>query len=194
MQWTLTLGMLGLLLMGSGCSNTRMESSWTNPEIKNLNFKKVVAIAAVDNIGMRRTAEDEMVRSLEGVSGVASYRILGDKVPKDSAALRQFLTQQGFDGAVLLQVQGVDTEYNYAPQPTPTVGLYGYYDTGYYGTGMYVPTRVVRVQTNIFDVASGKLVWSGTSRTSDPSSIKSLVDSVGDEARKDLQKQGLLPS
>jgi hypothetical protein len=52
--------------------------------------------------------------------------------------------------------------------------------------------RVIRVQTNIFDVTSGKLVWSGTSKTSDPSSVKSLVDSVGKEARKDLQKQGLI--
>ncbi len=83
--------------------------------------------------------------------------------------------------------------------PTPSAHYGGYY--GYYGSswdvvhepGYYQTHTIVRLETNLYDVGTGELVWSGQSETFNPSSLKDSIDSVTKAVAKRLRKESLIP-
>jgi hypothetical protein len=78
-----------------------------------------------------------------------------------------------------------------------TGGYWGHY--GYDGGAvMYDPGTVrtdtiLKLQINIYSLAEGKLLWSGVSRTLNPSRIEKLVEDVTNAVREDLSDRGLAP-
>ena len=52
---------------------------------------------------------------------------------------------------------------------------------------------ILRLQVNIYSLAEDKLLWSGVSRTTNPSGVDALVREVAEAVRDDLVKRGLLP-
>jgi hypothetical protein len=50
----------------------------------------------------------------------------------------------------------------------------------------------VFLETNIYDVARRKLIWSARSETFDPSSERSLVKGLVKAVTNDLREQGML--
>lgn len=112
------------------------------------------------------------------------------------------VTQAGFDGAVVMRAVGKERRETFVPgAPLPPMGapynnLWGYY--GYGWSGAYSPGYVqtdtfVDVETMVYSVRDGKLLWAGRSETLNPRSVPELVDDVAAAVRKDLVSKGLLP-
>ncbi len=53
--------------------------------------------------------------------------------------------------------------------------------------------QTVRLATNLYDVKTEKLIWSGKSETLRPDSVNQIIDDVIKVVIKDLQKNKLLP-
>ena len=51
----------------------------------------------------------------------------------------------------------------------------------------------MRLETNLYDVGSGELVWSGQSETFDPDSFKDGIDSVTRAVADRLSQENLIP-
>jgi len=80
--------------------------------------------------------------------------------------------------------------------------VYGGYWDGYYGIGWADPwvdkapdTRVdivITVETFVFSLPQNKLVWTGTSQSTNPKNAEKLVHQLATEGTRELQRQGLL--
>jgi len=174
----LTLGVLGC------ASSTKMLSSTTTPDFRPKTVKKVFVVGVAQNDGLRRLYEDSFVTSLQRdkYDGDVSYRRIPDPEPKkiDKDALSAALVKDGFTHVLVTRLVSVEDRETYVPPTTMAVGVgYGGYG-GYYGgwypymsmsygyvtsPGYTTVDRVVCLETNLYDLATQKLIWTGQTQS-----------------------------
>jgi hypothetical protein len=184
MKWLLTAA-LGL----AACSTTQTLSVWKKPGIGALSFKRVVVMVPSKDESVRRQIEDRVAADLASVQAQPSYRVLpAGPLPTDKEVLRQTLAQEGFDGGLVIRIAAVDKEATYVPGPMPYYGFGAWpmYDPGFVSVDTYV-----RVETSIYALPDGDLLFSVTSRTANPPDLGDLIDETVTAVREQLQKQGL---
>jgi hypothetical protein len=136
----------------------------------------------------------------EVVSGSSIMGTTGTR--PDSAAVATKIADSGADLVIVTRMLAVDKETTYVPGAT--VVAPGAYWNGYYGlythayTALEAPgyveqNTVVRLETSVFDVATGKLVWGGLSESFNPSSTESLAENVTEKIVHRLEASGLIP-
>lgn len=193
--------LLALLLASglAGCATTRIVDTWQAEGLQasDLDFERVVAIAALTETSRQRIAEDALASEIERTRVVPAYTLLTREDRADVDRLRRVLEANGIDGAITLHLVGVEEEETYVPGTTRVypMGYYGYYgtvgsvvyDPGYIRTDTYVV-----VETSLYDVEQGKLLWTGISRTLNPKDIDSLIEGIAEAARDELREEGLL--
>jgi hypothetical protein len=187
----------------AGCAS-HVESSWRDPSVtpKSLEFRSVIVIAMARDGAMRRAAEDEIVSALQQgprvrsgqMKATPSYLVLDQSELGDVEAARRKVEAQGYDGAII--VSFVSSEQRITVDPpmhTPMWGYYGYRGA-VYDPGSVRSDTIVRIQTNLYSVADGKLLWSGVSRTMNPRNVERLAADVVKDVTGSLREEGLLPS
>lgn len=200
---TVILG-VGLMLTLASCgSSTHFTEMWSDPQLSQITLTKVMALAISKEEGLRRIAEDAMVRSMqrEKLQVVPAYTLLSQDQVRDSAYAGRVLRSEGFDGVVTMRLIGTDTKTTYVPPsysygmvaPYPTYGgfwgYYGYAWPAVYDPGYTMTNQYVRVETNIYSLREGKLVWTGRSETMDPSSVPELVGEIVAEGYAVMEEQ-----
>ena len=194
--WVIAAG-LGL----ASCSaSTSLKNSWRDPSFTGpLEFNKVLVVMVTKDGATRRTVEDAVVKRIiarRHVEAVPSYTVLMDSDLRDKEHAKAIVEQAGFDGAVALRIVGVDKEVNYVPgsYPSPYYNFWGYYDYAWpavYDPGYLQTDTIVNVETLVYSVKDGKLVWTGTTETFNPSNIDDMVDGIASAVSSELAKQGL---
>lgn len=192
-----TLGafILGTLLLLQGCQSTNFSATWTIPDHSSRNFKKLLIVGMSRNVAARSTVEDEVVyfMRLKKINAVAASDVLPSdraQVPKEKEAIRKILEDAGYDGVLTVSLMDVQRETNYVQgsnyyAPATFYGgyygsFYSYYPNMYsnvYQPGYYVNTQTVYLETNLFDVDSGDLIWSAQSDTQDKNEVDELANS-----------------
>jgi hypothetical protein len=76
-------------------------------------------------------------------------------------------------------------------------GSFGSYYSSYgvgvsYSTGSVQTDTEVTVETLVYSLSQDKLLWAGTSRTSNPDGIQGLITEVADAVASQMSKQGLI--
>jgi hypothetical protein len=189
------LALLALTL--TACASTVIRESWREPTAGRLEFRKVLALVISADGSIRRIAEDELVRQMQGTEAVAAYTLLTEEDYQDLEQAKAKVTAAGFDGAVTMrfvsaekQVTGVPGTY--AAPYTSFWGYYGYAWPVVYEPGYLRTDTIVRVETNVYSVTGEKLLWAGISETFNPSDAQTLVRDVAQAVAKELKKQGLV--
>jgi hypothetical protein len=189
------------LLLGTGCSNTKLTSSWQDPELTKLGFTKLVALGISTDAALRVRTENAMVQAL-GSRAHPSYTLLPHALSAtDADLIAEAVAGFGADGVVTMRLLSAEKELSYVPgQAVPTyyMGMNGYYN-GYwnsyapmYTPGYYVENKLFAVEVNLYDVARRKLIYSAITRTTDPMSDQDLIDGVARAVRIDLRDRHLL--
>lgn len=190
-----------LLATLASCASTTLESTWRDPAYQGGPFQKLAVIVLGKQEATTRGAEDTFVAGLApGTQGVQSYTFLEAADAGNPEAVKAKLRSQGCDGALVARVIGVDTSVEYVPGNWSSVpvghrSFGGYYGSGYaavYSPGYVEENVTVRVVTNVYDVASEKLVWSGVTETFEPSSTGSLVADNAEVILAALAELGLI--
>jgi hypothetical protein len=201
------LGVGAALLVASilvACgTTTEIPNAWHNPAHEGSPYQKVFVIGVGENDTNRRLFEDQFAAALSGKGGIAlpSYGELPHSERLTEAQIRGAIRGGGFDGVVVTRLLGVEEKTEYVPPRTYTVprhygGYYGYYGSSWdvvHEPGYYQTHTIVRLETNLYDVESGELVWSGQSETFNPSSLTDIIDSVTKAVAKRLRKDSLIP-
>jgi hypothetical protein len=185
---TLVVSLLVLAAL-PGCNKTAttIPLTWRNPAFQGGGFQKLFVIGVGEDDARRRLFEDEFAKALalEGAAAQASWGLLPQSKQLTEEQIRSAIDGGGFDGVVITRLLGVDQSEEYVPPSTYTVPTryygYGYY--GYYGTsytvvnepGYYKTSTTFRLETNLYSVASGDLVWSGQSDTVNPESLGDVI-------------------
>jgi len=175
------------LIGSSACSTpTTVTDVWKDPTYAAGPMRKLLVFGANMGETNRRNIEDGFAYQLgqRGVVGVASYRVLPSRHP-DREEIRAYLMREGFDGALFTVLRGVETTVRIAPSTG--------FDT-YYGTwdGYAETDRYVNAETTLWDARSGKLVWSGVTRTENPSSGGDAAQSIVKKVVSELEDAKLV--
>jgi len=186
----LAIGVALGLGVAACAGSTTMEQTWKSPTLVPNNLHNVVVVYISSDGTMRRTAEDSMVQKLagEGVRATPAYAILSNEELKDHNLTKAKLLAGGYDGVLALRLVSADTQVAVMPAATwggfwgPAWG--GAYDAAYLST-----ETVVRVETSVYQLSDGKLVWTGLSKTVDPRSMGSAIGDVTHVVAKTLEKQ-----
>jgi hypothetical protein len=186
-------------LFGCGPS-TKIVKSWQEPgaTVAQSGTNKTLVISMVKDESSRRVIEDQLVKRLNG-KAVASYSIISAEVLKaaNEESLNQQLTQGQFTHVLLMRLGDVEKETSYVAGTT--TGFYGgygrYYGYGssFYSTpGYYTTDKNYFVETAVYSVNPNKLIWTGTTKTVNPSKMDKTVNEIADVVSEKMKKDGFL--
>jgi hypothetical protein len=196
--------MVVLLVLGfAACATTSVKAVWKD-EAYQSQPKRVLVITMFKNETTRRMVEDEFRNHLKyrGIDAVPGYEVFPEnELPTKETVVGQ-VKSGGFDSLLLIRLIDTRTE-----QRTVTTGpttyapahygmpMTGYYNQGYqsfYSSTYQVEDRYATVQSNFYDAAKEKLVWTATSDIwlvdSDQKTVKTFVSVM----MESLQKQKIV--
>jgi hypothetical protein len=189
------------LLAGGG---VKFVKTWKNPDAQPGSWKgkKVAAFVMTLLNDARQGAEQALARELtqRGAQGVPGYTIVPREAEKDRVAAKRILADAGITGAVLMQVVDVQQDIVATSAQSyytgPNVSTFtGFWD---YGWGMvYTPGTVdakttVMVETLIYSIDQDKLVWAGTSKTTNPDKVGEVIKKLAGAVGSEVKKAGLI--
>lgn len=192
---------VGVVIIG-GCGSTQQTDLWVDPSYNATPMKNILVIAMRKDQLRRRMWEDAIVSALgsrkqAGTVAVASYQLFPNEVP-DTLAVRLKTKEDGYDGVLLIVRAHRDTLTNEVPGYTMNELVTEYslrwkaYVTHYedvYYPGYTETETTVSVRTDLLvPKEDGKLVWSVTSQTVDPTSADQFRNSVADGVVRQLQR------
>jgi len=180
------LTILSAMLTLSACGpSVKLTASWTDAQAPEVKFTKILVTAIGKDLAKRKLGEDAVRKELRayGYNASTSLDELGPDFAgrNDSAAMQRMLLDKGFDGVVTIRVLDVNEHDRWVPSRVyyGPVGFYrdfyGYYYRvwGYYAEPGYKTVDVeVLLESNLYEILTGRLLWSGQSKafTRDPTS------------------------
>jgi len=188
------LGAVTLAALVASCASTEMTSTWTDPAAKGAALSKVAVVCMTKDAGLRRIAEDTTAGNLAGAKAIPSYQILGDMDLKDLDAVKSKLQAAGINAVLVMRVTGVSEQVTDVGGPYGSFdGYWGYAAGAVYGGPMGVQTEpIVHMVSNLYSLQQNKLIWSGVSKTFDPSSSQAFITDVSKAVAKSLEKERLV--
>lgn len=188
---------IALLALGAvvACASTNITSTWRDPAIGPVQFRKVVGIALSADSTLRRIAEDEFVRAVGPSLGIAGYAVVPDEDLQDRDRVRERVEAAGVDGAVVFRLTAVEVTERWVP-PTTYGNAWGYWGSAapmVFEPGYMTTDRTVVIETNVYNVADARLVWSARSETFNPRNSRTLVDDVVRVVVAKLREEKLIP-
>jgi hypothetical protein len=184
------LSLLIVALMMTECGPTqKITGSWSDPEFKTFGpYKKAFVIVLSQNKDANYELETQMSKVLRerGFEVVRSTDIFlpGMKITEDYT-MEQFtesIKKRGCDVVLTLGLLDAKIVETYNPGTSYYPMNYGYYGSYYsyynyyypqvYSPGYYSVDKTLYLETNLYDVASNKLLWSVQSEARNPRSIQ----------------------
>ena len=179
-------------------------STWKAPDAAGVSFsgKKVAALIMSDDLNLRMSGEEALVRELAAVGvpgGVASYRIVPKEELRDPDKAKGWYERAGVEGVVAMRLVRSDKQTVWTPSMWVTSSystLWGYY--GYGWTSVYevggssrIDTVVV-IENLIFSVPLNKLLWAGVTESTNPKNAAAAIKDIVTASVKEMTKEGLI--
>jgi len=191
--------LLGVIL--AGCTTaTPIVSEWRNPSYGAVAFNRVMVAGPAGSAGQRRNVEDEFLTQLHGagIDAVASYRYLAEDDKLEVGKLKEVARQARADALIVVGAVRVEEKSQMSGGFAPPIsfGIFGsHVGASWSGLGSAPSTyrySEYTAETTLHDVAKNDLVWSGTTKTSEPESERGALKSTVDAVVKSLIEKNLL--
>ena len=184
---------------GTALADAKFTSTWGSPEARTTSFKgkKVAALVISEDLSLRMSGEEALARELSarGIVGTAAYRQIPAPELKNPEAAKRWFARDGVAGVVALKPVSQDKVKRYTPDVWASPyystfwGFYPYSWSTVYVVGGATTDTVVAVESLVYDIGSGKLVWAGVSESTNPRTLQKLVADIVKEAAKKIEKQ-----
>jgi len=209
-------GFIVVMLTGfllSGCSSTRLVTSWHDPSLGTREAGKVLVIALAQQDSLRRKIEDEFVRQLAtlGADAEQSYRIFPDEKLITAETVKAKLPETGKNSVLVTHLVDIKRETVYVPATTevyPDDRFYmsisrrplyynrfdSYYSHSYAAVskpGYSYDRKLYVLETNLY-AASDKLLWTAVTESKEPASLDAAIRDFVGVITADMKNNGLL--
>jgi hypothetical protein len=190
-----------LLLTLTGCASISLQHSAKDATLPAKKYQKLLIVGITEQSQRRQIFEEVFAAELQkrGVTAIPSYTITGVTEKLTWAAGEDAVRKTGADGAITTRLVALkkDTSVNtgYVMTSHGFADGYGVHVT--YATFIHQPVEVLlstkmAIETNLFDAATGRLVWTGTSSAVDPEGIITFSRGLAEVVFKDMAKDGLI--
>lgn len=194
-----------ICLIMAACSNTKLTSSWKPANASALaagNKILVLGLIRERDIRLRMQMEGFLVDALKakGYNAVSAYTLYGPKMfgNKDEEAVLGQLRNSGIAEVFTISLLDKARERSYQPgMAYPYSPFWGYYSYMYgrmYDPGYISVNTKYFWESNLYDVATKKLLYSMQSQSTNPSSAADMGKAYSKIAVKNMTKEGLLAS
>lgn len=198
--------LLGTLVL-AGCQTTSLQSAWFDPSFSGEPMHRIAVVAVGVNVANRRMAEDVFAQRLRnlGVNGAAGWTFIPDGARDAAEPFTEAVRASGAEGLLIVRMLGVDTRTQVnTMMVTTTTPVWGgpMWGPGWGSTSVWATTTVpvtqvsqynlVMVETSFYEVATGRLVWSGITQTLNPSDFQREVGGLADVIIGQLRQRRLL--
>lgn len=189
-------GWIAIVAVVLGCTTAKPVLEWRDPTYQGGKFDNILIVGVADQASVRRTFEDTFVDRLQEaqVKAVASFTAIPGEARPAEANIKAAVKDGRFEAVLLTHLVGVEQKEIYHP-PTYSGGFYGYYGfvRGYaYEPGYTSQQKTVKLETNLYDAKTEKLVWSMQTATINPGNEKKLIEAKIKTVVKRLKDQGFL--
>ena len=187
----------------SSCTNTKVTSVWMDSEKAGTSFSDILIIGISEEDHNRRLFEEQFANQLRtvGVNSEVSYTLLPQGTDINRETVDAAIKGKTIDAVLVTHLVAVEEEtvyrqnMDYRPAYGYYDGLYSYYPHVHsyvHQSGYYTTHEVVKLETNLYEVATDDLVWSAQSQSFAPESAKEVIDDLANLVIKDLQEKGLI--
>ena len=170
-------------------TSSSLVQRWSEPNYVGKKGQKMFIVALAENERNMKTWEDAFSQQLKmvKVEPIPASTVMAFGASMDSSAFKTQVHNSGADLLAVSRLVDVEKEQVYVPGSTyytPAPAYYGYYGYYYSSYGMvstpgyYQESKVYSLETNVYDVATEKLVWSGLTETVDPATALDGANSV----------------
>ena len=199
-----TLFSVALMLTLSACSpKARITSSWVDPSGAGYSADNILIMGVSRNETHMKLFENVFVAELKkaNIEAMASYKVIGHVLEPDRKIVAAAVAQTGASSVLITHVidrtsatQEFSGTVHYIPGGFYG-NMYGYYNETY--SAIYTPpssiTRTtVRLESNLYDVKTAKLVWSAQSDTIDPKLLRTDFERIVDVLIADMKNKKVL--
>ena len=183
----------------ASCSTVKVHS-WMDPAFEGRTIGKTMALGVAESDSISRQYEALFVERLTelGVDAQSLHALIQKTDPASEEALVAALKEHNYDSILVTRKlseterqQVVTTGY----YPSHYGNYYGYYSHAYslsYNTATVQSFLEFELETNLYDVKTEKLVWTGRTIVYDDRSDLTNMKGIIKGVIKDLNKKGLL--
>jgi len=194
----------------SGCGpSQRITNSWINPEAGSKGpYHSIFVIVLSPSNATSYSVEDRLagIISSRGQKVVVSSAVFPPNLSISENFTREdmaaAIARTGCDAVLTVAQLDVKTVESYHPGSVyypMSYGMYGsyygyynYYYPRIYTPGYYSTDRTYYIETNFYDLAEDRLLWSIQSEAYNPTSLDSWFDRYASDLLNELEKEGLI--
>jgi hypothetical protein len=188
----------------TGCATgPTLSDSWRDPEFKGPPLRKVLVVGVSRSDTQRRIFEDTFTQGLVsmGSNGVVSYQLLPETGALPDGRIQQAAAQAGADGLLTARVLRVEQRISVIPgQPMPMRGGAGFgrgFNSWYGSAWATTPSdirqyEVVTIESTLWDLRNDRVIWTGTSQTTQTSNIERLSEQLAKLLVGQMKNDGVL--
>ena len=197
------------VFLGACAAPTAITGSWKRPGFAGLKPQKVAVLSMSKDKVHQAVISAALAKALQarGLAADIGVNILPDEVftaKEPDAAQRDrldgLLSDKGYDVVVTSVLLDITRDKQYIPghmeaEPVEyynSLGSYWYATGTQYDPGYWVNTSKVVMETNVYELPSGKLAWTAQSQTLSPTDLQEFSDSYAPKLVARLFAEGVL--
>ena len=186
------------LLLASCTTTTVMKDVWKDKAYQG-KPQKIIVIMAAKSTDMRNLFENRFVGELNarGNNAFQSHTIIPMEQLHDKELVKSTIVSSGADTVLISRLIDTKTIESYNPGliyvvPDFYYGWWGYYNVVFADYGYTGDVRVAYIETNLYDVGTEKLIWSGHSKTERTEGEQQLITAFIQLMLKKLASDGII--
>jgi hypothetical protein len=187
-----------LAFFSASCASTRITDVWKSEDYQG-KAESIVVIMAAKDAESRELFENRFVAKLQarGNSAMQSYKLASlDELP-DKEFVKAKAKDAGADTVLISRLVNLKTIESYVPGqkyviPSAHYGWGPYYTVIFADYGYTGDTRIVYIETNLYDVKTEKLIWSAHSKTERTEGQQQLITTFADIIIKKLASDRII--
>jgi hypothetical protein len=191
---------LAAILLVSGCTSTRVINAWYDDLYQGPALERFLVIGLSNSPNRRRYFETAFTNHLQsaGLLAEPSFRLIpDDNITEERDVIEAALAQTSADAILTTRLVDVSREQSYVP-PSFDYAPIGFYDY-YYPThrmlfrpGYVVTNTIVILETNVYSALTKDLLWTGNTRSFNPSSADRMVEELSRIVIEQLAGRGFI--
>lgn len=173
------------------------EQVWTAPPEERRSVHEVATVYAAGDTGQQVTVEDTMAAALGAfIPATPAADVLSANDYTSNELARRKLAAAGYDGLVSIRVLAMDDDLALrAPVTYRLLSTYWRWAAREHGAHTHGARHgSVRIETNLYALANGELVWSGLSEPIDAVTAKDRIEGAARAAATELARAGVIPA